>query len=104
MLRSVAFVALTGCSFALVKGPSPYPPPPPHPIRCTTVPVAPVIDTVISAVALGGVIYFAQSDIDNASIGAAFEAMIAAGFGISAYTGWKRVSRCRAVKAERNQP
>lgn len=98
MLRSVALVALAGCSLVLVKGPPAHPPPPPHPIRCTTVPIVPVIDTLISAVTLAGALYFVQSDDENASLGFGIELALSAGFGISAYSGWRRVSRCRAVK------
>jgi hypothetical protein len=65
------------------------------------VPIVPVIDTLIAAVALAGALYFVQSDDDNASLGFGIELAISAGFAVSAVTGWRRVSRCRAVKADR---
>jgi len=96
MLRTVALVALCGCSLVLVEGPPP-PPPPPAQVSCTTSAVVPILDTVVSAAALGTAIYFAASNSGHAELGGSIGAGIAIGFGISAVTGWRRTSRCRAA-------
>ena len=85
----LAFVA-TGCSFVFTGNP-----PPP----CSTSSVAPVADTAIAVLAAIGIVYFATSDDDNATIGVVVESGITLGFGASAYTGFSRVARCRDAKA-----
>ena len=89
---------LSGCSLLLVDAPPAQPPPPPAIASCTSSRIPPVIDTMITAVALGGVIYFAQRDDENAGLGAAVEGALAVGFGVSAFTGWRRTSRCAAMR------
>jgi hypothetical protein len=101
MLRSVAVLALAGCSAVFVTGPKAYLPPPPAPIHCTSLPIFPAVDTLLAAVALGGVIYFSQSNDSNKSLGMGIEAVGAVGFGLSAITGWRRVARCRSVLEQR---
>lgn len=87
-------VALCGCSFVFVSAPSArsyqgMPPP-----SCTSSYAVPVVDAVIAALALGGVIYFATSDDDNKEIGMLVEGGIAAGFALSALRGRSKVKRC----------
>jgi len=76
----------TGCSFVFTS----KPPPP-----CTTSSVGPIADTAIAVVAALGIVYFATSDDDNATLGVVVESGLALGFGASAVTGYRRVSRCR---------
>lgn len=85
----LAFVA-TGCSFAFTSNP---------PAPCNTSSVAPIADTAVAVLAAIGIVYFATSDDDNATIGIVVESGLALGFGASAYTGYSRVSRCRDAKA-----
>ena len=99
MLRAVVVLALaSGCSLVLTRDPQP----PPARAGCSTSSIPPVADTAVAVVAALGAVYFATaSDDDNATLGAVVEAAIAAGFGASAYAGYRRVGRCRDAQADR---
>lgn len=91
MLRAAVLAfATSGCSFAFTRNP-----PPP----CTPSPVAPIADTAVAVVAAIGAVYFATGGDDDAKIGVAVEGGLALGFAASAYTGFRRVQRCRDAKA-----
>jgi hypothetical protein len=93
MLRSVALVALTGCSVLVVRGaPDPAPPPPVH---CTTSPFGPVVDTMFTVGTAAGALYFASTDN---SLGATVEAGFAIAFGLSAIYGWRKIGHCQDLQ------
>ena len=96
-------LAVSGCSFVFVRdAPAPQGPLPSGipaaPINCTDHYTVPIIDAAITAIALGGLIYFATSDDDMKEVGMVVEGGIAAGFGFSAWRGRSKVKRCRAAK------
>jgi hypothetical protein len=93
-------IALSGCSFVFVRGPKDMsyrgvPPP-----SCTHSFAVPIVDAAITALALGGVIYFASSDDKNKELGMLVEGGIAAGFGTSALLGRGKVKRCHRATDE----
>jgi hypothetical protein len=99
MLRGLALtiaIAVSGCSFVLVKAPMP---PPMAPGDCTDHYVVPAIDAVIATAALVGVIYFAQSDESMRELGMLVEGSLALGFGASAFRGKNKVRSCRRARA-----
>ncbi len=83
-------LAVSGCSFAFTANP-----PPP----CSTSAVAPIADTATAVVATLGAIYIATGDGDNATAIAALVGVVALGSAVSAYMGYRRVSRCRDARA-----
>jgi len=96
MFRAVPFacaLAVGGCSAVFVDGP----PRPPARGSCTRSAGAPIVDTSLGVLSALGAIYFATSGRDDAVIATAVETALAAGFGTSAYVGFRRVGRCRAL-------
>ena len=81
----LALTVTTGCSFVFTSNP-----PPP----CNRSSVAPIADTAVATLAAIGAVYFAATD---ETIGAAIEGGMTLAFAASAYTGFQRVGRCRAV-------
>ena len=92
-------LAVSGCSFVLVRG-APPPRPRGDPPVCTDTYVVPIIDAAITTIALAGVVYFATSDNDMKEVGMLVEGGLALGFGISALTGYRRVIHCRRAKSQ----
>jgi hypothetical protein len=90
MRAAVVLALATGCSFVRTSNP-----PPP----CNTSSVAPIVDTAVAVVSAIGIVYFATTDDDNATLGVVVTSGLALGFGASAYTGFPRVSRCRDATA-----
>ena len=78
----------SGCSFFFTTNPP----------QCTSRSIAPIADTAIAVLAAVGAVYFATSDDDNATVGVVVESGLVAGFGASAYVGYRRVGRCRAAR------
>jgi hypothetical protein len=85
MRAAVLALTVTGCSFAFTSNP-----PPP----CNRSSIAPIADTAVATLAAIGTVYFAATD---EPIGAAIEGGMTLAFAASAYTGFRRVGRCRAV-------
>lgn len=90
-LRALALAALlaTGCSALFVKGPPPGPP------ACTMSRIVPFVDTAVAVLAAVGALYFVADDsVEHRSLGVVVEGGIALGFGLGAWSGHGRVSRC----------
>lgn len=84
-MRAALLVLLSGCSIGFTQNP-----PPP----CSTSSVAPIADTAVATIAAIGAAYFAGEDN---TVGVMVEGGLAVGFAASAYVGYRRVGRCRAV-------
>lgn len=102
MTRALALtlaIATSGCSFAFVKKPPTTEVEPVRWPRCTDHRFWSLADAAITAVALGGLIYFSKQDDSTAALGAVVEGGIALGFGISAISGLGKVQRCKDQRA-----
>jgi hypothetical protein len=96
----------SGCSFALVSR-APDFDPGVRPIGCTEDRTVPVVDAVIAAATIvGGAAVISATDVHGQSNDAGIKLypalgmlslLIGAPFGVSAYVGYSRTSRCRAL-------
>ncbi len=94
-------LSLTGCSLFMTRGPSDTGNPPRAYPSCTTSMGYPIADTVIGGLFLASAVTTAagggatSNDKDTRTASATTAALFAALFGVSAYVGYSRVSRCR---------
>ena len=86
MLRVAVLALVSSCSFALTNTRPP----------CSS--VAPIADTAIATLAAIGLVYFAT---EGDELGVVVEGALVAGFATSAYVGFRRTARCKAVHAPR---
>ena len=105
-MKALALVLLTGCSFVLTKGPDTGEPPRAYP-SCTTSMTWPVVDGILSAVFLTSMITAITQDdqMSNLDEGEANKAskitsaaLLTGVAAVSAYVGYRRVSRCRSAQ------
>lgn len=97
-----AMLTLSGCSFALVKGPPPYIPPD-QPIFCTESRAVPMIDGTFGGWAVVNAGLFLLTDSETLSkteenTAALVMGVIGTGLTWSAIAGHDRVSKCSAAK------
>jgi hypothetical protein len=104
LVAAMTLVAVTGCSFTFVR-PAPRVDTGARPADCTTSRVAPIVDAVPAAAAVGGGIAALLADDDGAD-GASFQVPIAIGlfalatpFAISSIVGFRRTAKCNALNA-----
>lgn len=101
MTRAIA-IALSGCSFALVRAPGWTPtreePEPRTWPRCTEHYFWALADGAITALAMSGFVYFLDSDSEAREVGLIVEGGLAFGFGISALSGLGKTGRCREAR------
>ena len=106
-MKCLALLALSGCSLVMVKGPRDTGNPPRTYPSCTSSLTYPVVDTVLAglflasmttAIADNGSMDSTINDKDTRAERATSAGLMAALFGVSAYFGYTRVSRCRAAE------
>ena len=102
MIRAIALatcIALSGCSFVLVKPARTTEAEPTQWPICTEHYFWQAVDGSVALVALTGLVYFLRQDDEWAPVGAIFEGGLAAGFGASAIAGLGKTGRCRDARA-----
>jgi hypothetical protein len=104
---AILFTFLPACSALFVTGPDPSTMPYRAPVKCTSAPAAPMLDTVIAAAGIALAIAGSRAMNDDrdagnsvGTMGLAAGTMIALGFGGSAYAGFDQVYDCHEAQAQ----
>lgn len=99
-MRWLVLLVLAGCSAATVVSPRDRP-------QCTESYAAPIVDTVIAALATTAAVVVATSEGEEGDLGThrLFQVLVggsslvvAVGFSASAVHGYRTVARCRAIR------